>query len=387
MDGQELVYSTYEWRVACVQGAIACLSCVTAATLISHIVYSSVCVLCRRKKVEGESSFLKGQMKLFIICMLVSDLFQSFSGIVQLRWASHGRIDGSSPVCRAQGIALMAGDLATGYFNVAIAIQTFMTIVARKTITPACSVLVIAGGWLYVLVLTLAGPVAIQDARGPFWGIAGLWCFIPDPYAGPRVWLHYCPIFTTAAIIVVMYGSVFWKLRQHTHRSGAVRTLSFRRRPANLLSDEDQARRLAQAQVNRIAYKLLWYPMSYMAIVMPISISRIAILNGVSVPAWYTNLGVSILFLSGFINGVIYISTRRALTPLSRTPARGPFIPLSLFKRGKEEGPATPTVYTVWVTRQEEQYNEPDSASTFALELRDNSDSKAKISPPKHESV
>ncbi|KZV85049.1 family A G protein-coupled receptor-like protein [Exidia glandulosa HHB12029] len=371
MTENTLVYSTYAWRVAIVQATAGCLSCVTAATLIIHIVYSSIrpYIIRRRQGMapDSETSFLKRQVILFILCMLISDLFQSLTGMMQIRWASRGQVDIDSAACRAQGVALMAGDLGTCYFNVVISIQTFLTIVARKNISPFYAGVLVICGWIFVVIMTLVGPVALQDDRGPFWGIAGIWCFIPDEYSGPRVWLHYFPIYISAFIIFVVYGSVFWKLQRHVHHS---QNTSQSHRTTNGIADEGQAGR--NAQVNNVANKLLWYPISYICMILPISIARIVVLRGTKVPGWYTNLGITILFLSGFVNGIIYASTRRALAPILWPTERrgGSSNPMSFLKR--QPRAPVPTTYAVWVTHEEERHDaDGESKYAVALELTD----------------
>lgn len=356
-----LEYSANARRVAIVQATAGCLSCVTAATMIGHISFLTVrpyIVRWRHGIVQdgGESTFLKRQVGLFILCLFISDLFQSLTGMMQIRWADKGGVDIFSAACRAQGVALFAGDLGTCYFNVVIAIHTFVTIVTRKAITPLGAILIIGGGWVWVIVMTLIGPLALEDERGSFWGIAGLWCFIPDEYGGPRVWLHYFPIYCSAFVIFVVYGSVFWKLRRHLQASQGT---SQTQRTTNPVADEQQAR---TAQVSNVANKLLWYPTSYLCLILPISIGRIVNLRGNYAPQWYLNLGITLLYLSGFVNGIIYASTRRALAPIYWPTQRRPN--LSFLKKRT----AAPTTYAVWVTHEEE-HHEPGEESKYAVAL------------------
>lgn len=141
--------------------------------------------------------------------------------------------------------------------------------------------------------------------------------------SGPRVWLHYFPIYISAFIIFVVYGSVFWKLQRHVHHSQGTSQSQSR------TVDEQQAGR--NAQVNNVANKLLWcvspailpalanlqpgtqyvrpppdgeaarltQAAAYICLILPISIARVVVLRGTKVPGWFTNMGITILFLSG----------------------------------------------------------------------------------------
>jgi len=46
--------------------------------------------------------------------------------------------------------------------------------------------------------------------------LAGIWCFIRDPYAGPRVWLHYLPLYIVrGSYLLRIYASHHYSLSLH----------------------------------------------------------------------------------------------------------------------------------------------------------------------------
>ena len=73
--------------------------------------------------------------------------------------------------------------------------------------------------------------------------------------------------------------------------------IELRRRPSSSSVNSD----IASAQVTAIAKKMFWYPISYVIIVLPISIARLISLRGNmnAVPEWVWLLGITCLFLSG----------------------------------------------------------------------------------------
>jgi len=298
-------FDAHTRRVVIVTALAGFLSCLTVSVLLTHV------ALARRR--AGELSILRRQIGIFVVCLFVSDLIQSISGMIQLGWAAHGGIvDG--PSCTLQAVALLAGDLGTCFWNIVIAVHTFVTIVVGKRFHHVAVWIVVISGWLAVVFLTLLGPFLIRNKLdGPFFGIAGNWCFLTDNYARARLWIHYVPLFTSAAVIVVLYSVVFASLRKHAGSPD---------RPAEIFVMASRDEGLSNTHLRAIAKKMLWYPISYVTLILPISIARVAELHGSTVPDWAWNLGITFLFLSGFVNGIIYTLTRPMLSPTHWSRAR-----------------------------------------------------------------
>ncbi|KAH7104918.1 family A G protein-coupled receptor-like protein [Auriculariales sp. MPI-PUGE-AT-0066] len=370
LDGQRFVYSTSDRRVAIGHSIAGILSCLTASTLILHLSYIMLQPVLQRRQTgtarEPESNALKRQVSLFLIFLFMADLLQSVTGLMQIRWASKGYIDVNSAACRTQGVALMAGDLGVSYYNVVMAVHTFLTIITLRSISMRVAVIVIAIGQIFMTVLTLIGPLVMTDERGRFFGIAGLWCFISDAYVSPRFWLHYFIMYLSILIIFVVYIWVFWKLRMRQRTS--IRTES--QVMSNPLGDQTQVR---ASHYNSVSYKMLSYPTSYAIIVLPISIGRLMQVTGNQPPQEFLNFGIGLLMLSGFVNGVIYVLTRKTLSPFQYWHTPRPR--LSFLRRDRPSN--TPVI---WVQTERQRHEGLDSK--YSVELGDSggrADSTVKV--------
>ncbi|EJD44261.1 hypothetical protein AURDEDRAFT_114352, partial [Auricularia subglabra TFB-10046 SS5] len=358
-------------RAVIVTALAGLLSCLMVSFLLIHIVSVAFVPLCIRTQrgggQDGERVFLRRQLGVFVVCLFLSDFVQSISGMIQIRWAAHSRID-DGPTCTAQAVTLLAGDLGTCLWNAIVALHTFTTIVLRRSVPKSVVILLVVTGWTAVIIASIIGPLAIHNStNGPFYGIAGKWCFITDAYADARLWIHYVPILISAFIIFLLYAMVFLALRGNIIADDG--GIDLRRRPSSSSVNSD----IASAQVTAIAKKMLWSPISYVIIVLPIAIARLISLRGNmnAVPL----LGITCLFLSGCVNVTIYTATRRALSPIhwSRSLfSRGVVYPqpsrlaetLSTKSSGSGGQPGTPSfdktlaARTVWVTREQEYHYE-----------------------------
>lgn len=362
------VYSPLSRRVAIIQGTAGILSCITATTLFTHLAFVIIKPLVQMRLRGAPSaqdgrgnSYLKSQVSVFLMALFASDVFQSLGGMMQIRWASLGGVQLHSPACTAQGVALLAGDLGVCYFNVVVAVHTFLTIVVRKTMSATVTALVVLGGFIFAALFAVIGPLALETkAKGPFYGIAGTWCFITNEYPGPRVWLHYFEIYVSVFALIFIYVAVFWKLRtrQPTSRgsvSHSQRANSPQDTPSNLHS-----------QFNKVANRLLWYPTAYLCIVLPISIARLCQLAGNQPSQEFMNFSVTILMMSGFVNGIIYPLTRKALSPFPSWGSQRKSVSSSI-----QRGTQSPT-YAIWVTQERQQHTgDGDDKFAVAVELRD----------------
>ncbi|KAH7100815.1 family A G protein-coupled receptor-like protein [Auriculariales sp. MPI-PUGE-AT-0066] len=356
-------YSKSSRSVAIVHGTAGVLSCVTAATLFVHLAAITIYPMISRRRHgvaaahdgQGDSSSLKTQVSLFLMALFASDTFQSFAGMIQIRWAAMGGVQTHSAACRLQGVAFLAGDLGVCYFNVIVAVHTFVTIVLRKTISIPTTFAIIVGGFALAVLFALVGPFAIATKeKGEFYGLAGEWCFVTDAYPGPRVYLHYVPIYASVLMLVVIYVSVFWKLRQRERSSQHSGTINSQRPVENPG---------LRTYLNKVANKLLWYPTAYLCLVLPISIARVVQLGGKELPRAFMLVAITILILSGFVNGVIYVFTRKALSPFSSwSPQRK----ADLFSLRRSN---TAPTYAVWVTEERQQHGPDDKSTRNSIEM------------------
>lgn len=187
-----------------VNGIIGTVSTLAVSGLLLHL-FSVSFISGRGGANKDERIFLRMHLGAFVVCLLLSDLIQGLSGMFQLVWAANKQID-AGPLCTAQAAMIMFGDLGTAFWNAVVAIHTFWTVVLGKRMSTIAVALLIATGWTLCVVLTIIGPIAIQnETAGPFYAIAGGWCFVTGYYKNARIYLHYVPMLLSAFIITVLY--------------------------------------------------------------------------------------------------------------------------------------------------------------------------------------
>ncbi|KIJ46138.1 hypothetical protein M422DRAFT_46226 [Sphaerobolus stellatus SS14] len=281
------------------------LSCILVSTLLLSITVSALASWFRTSR-EVSAPFTSRQIAIFVVCLLVSDLIQSVSGITQVKWAAERRLY-EGQACSVQAFTLVMGDLGSTVWSCVIAAHTFCGLALGKQWSKRLVYTIVIIGWTFVIAMTLLGPLALTDpAKGPFFSIAGTWCFISSPYALPRLYLHYVPLFIASALIVLLYGLVFFVLRG---------TISFTpnlpQGSALPLNDMFARQRVM------IAKRMLWYPIAYLTAIMPITVIRIIGLKEDKIPDWAWIIGLTFLFSLGAVDAIIYATTRHVVKPLT----------------------------------------------------------------------
>ncbi|KAG8755723.1 hypothetical protein FRC14_003716 [Serendipita sp. 396] len=199
-----LVLSKGKNAAVVLTGIIGTISSASVALLLLHLFAVSF-ISKRINANKDERIFLRMHLGAFVVCLLLSDLIQGISGIFQLVWAAKGRVE-AGPLCTAQAVMILFGDNGTAFWNAVIGIHTFWTVVLGKRMSTVAVAFIIASGWTLGVILAVVGPLAIQsEERGPFYSIAGGWCFVTSYYKDERIYLHYVPMLISAFIITVLY--------------------------------------------------------------------------------------------------------------------------------------------------------------------------------------
>lgn len=150
------------------------------------------------------------QYVILIYNLLLADLQQSIAFSISFHWLRIGKIVAPTAPCFIQGWFLNIGDVASGFFVLAIAIHTWLGVVKGYKMPYVWFVVCILGVWLAALVLTLIGPIMHRET---FFARAGSWCWIATKYQNERLWLHYLWIFIVEFGTIAIYGHVFIHLR------------------------------------------------------------------------------------------------------------------------------------------------------------------------------
>ncbi|KAF8524022.1 hypothetical protein JB92DRAFT_1497717 [Gautieria morchelliformis] len=129
----------------------------------------------RRKSPDAFATFARKQVAVFVICLLCSDLIQSISGIIQVKWAAERRlVEGTT--CAIQAATLVMGDLGSAVWSCVIAIHTFSALALQRQWSRKVIVSTVVTGWTLVISLTAFGPLVLTNkSNGSFFAIAGTW--------------------------------------------------------------------------------------------------------------------------------------------------------------------------------------------------------------------
>jgi hypothetical protein len=125
-------------------------------------------------------------------------------------------------------------------------------------------------------------------------------------------------MFVSAGLSFILYLLVFFRLRGNITVSPGHK-IYFHRRPqikvgrANdgtcIVTDDQRV----ESHSTRVAKHMLWYPLAYTVIILPIASARFSTFNGASVPFLVTICTAALFMLHGFINTVLFCTTRDIL--------------------------------------------------------------------------
>ncbi|KAG8946206.1 hypothetical protein FRC03_001446 [Tulasnella sp. 419] len=145
--------------------------------------------------------------------------------------------------------------------------------------------------------------VCVSAHKGqPFYGPAGLWCWVADNYKGEKIGLQYGIFWFVALTNFLLYIPLFLSLRKEARNGRS--------------TESNQQRR----ETMSIAKKMLVYPVAYIILILPMSIIRFIGFydpNADVEAVWRAIAGV-IYAASGLVNALLYIITRPRLLPSFR---------------------------------------------------------------------
>jgi len=208
----------------------------------------------------------------------------------------------------------------TGIFCFVIAAHTFSQLFLRRQWSDRASSIVLIVAWaLDFLELGLECFIlAKPKEKGPYFGIAGYWCWITPAYPIERFATSYLIMFVSAACSFILYLLVFLRLRGNISVSTLYK-IEFHRRPkvrlgrtsdGTYIVTDDQR---VESHLTKVAKHMLWYPLVYTVLVLPQAASRFSGFSGASVPFSVTISTAVLFLLHGFFNTLLFCTTRNIL--------------------------------------------------------------------------
>jgi hypothetical protein len=363
----------------------------------------------RSRRSSDKTLFVRTHVAIYFVSLLMCNLIQSVGGLLNIRWVIVNRVY-SGAVCTTQGVLKQFGNVrkgfsfimkvgyshfsspqsGTGVFCFIIATHTFSVLFLRRQWSDRTTYIVLVISWalLFLEMCNESFLLAKPKEIGPYYGVAGFWCWITAAYPIERYATSYLIMFTSSAFSFILYLLVFFRLRGnmsgdkfHFHRRPSVRV--GRTTNGTYIMTDDQ--RIA-SHLTRVAKHMLWYPIVYTVLILPNAASRFSAFSGKSIPFPVTMCAAVLFLLHGFFNTVLFCTTRNILpgswrqrfgfgstfdsrrsdfNRSSRTNATWRFTGLST-RMGSVSTGATPVVLSVGVDKDVEiKYDDAQPGSSY----------------------
>ncbi|KAH9000815.1 hypothetical protein EDB86DRAFT_3074815 [Lactarius hatsudake] len=276
--------------------------------------------------------------------LLASNLLQSVGTLINLRWVLNGGVL-PGKLCGAQGGIKHAGNVGTAVWSFALALHAFRLLFLRTRVARRIKWLALALGWLFVTIIVSIGPLALQRKdRGPYFGLRGTgMCWITHEYPVEQTLLEYVIEWTSAFVSFVLYVIVLLRVRGNLIKDSEGRWF-LRWVSRNESWQLAFARDYLDSCTIKMVAIVVWYPVTYTILIVPISIARFASYAGAPVPVSFTFMADTIFALGGFVNLLLFLSTRRFIPDLQTTPDFS--TPRSRPSKGQVLSGVTPFVFT-----------------------------------------
>ncbi|KAF8156626.1 hypothetical protein B0H34DRAFT_468877 [Crassisporium funariophilum] len=255
----------------------------------------------------------------YFMSLLGANVLQSIGTVMNYHWVSLDRVKSGS-YCSAQGGIKQAGNIGVSFWSLVIAIHLFNLLFLRILSHKAVPVTVICIVWLTILLIVVLGPAVAQTkARGPYFGISGAWCWITSNYPLHQIYLEYFFSFMSAGFSFILYSAVILRVRGNLAKgSDGKWRLQFL--PPGQEWQLAVSRDMLDNAMLSFAKKMVWYPIAYTIILIPITITRFIEFGGSKVPFGATAFTAVIFNLMGFINVILVIYIERCFPEPSTLP-------------------------------------------------------------------
>ncbi|KAI9444252.1 hypothetical protein H4582DRAFT_1807503 [Lactarius indigo] len=251
--------------------------------------------------------------------LITSNMLQSIGTLINWKWVLNG---GVSPgkLCGVQGGIKQAGNVGTAVWSFALALHAFRLLFLRTRVARRIKWLALAVGWFFIIIIVSIGPLALQRKdKGPYFGPSGFWCWITHQYPIEQTLLEYVIEWTSAFVSFALYVIVLLRVRGNLIRDNEGHW-SLRWIPRSKSWQLAFARDYLDSCTVKMVAIIVWYPVTYTILIVPISIARFASYAGARVPSSFMFTADMIFALGGFVNLLLFLGTRRFIPDPQTTP-------------------------------------------------------------------
>jgi G protein-coupled glucose receptor regulating Gpa2 len=305
-----------------------------------------------------QHKFIRTHVAAYFLSLLLCDLAQGIGSLLNVRWITQGGVEVGS-YCTAQAVIKQTGNVGTALWSFVIAVHTFDVLFLRWHIADYVCYGTLIAVWSFLGFIVILGTAVVEKPeRGPFYGISGYWCWITPAYPVERYALEYLFMFASAGLSFILYSLIFLRLRGNISVSG----WHFRFHHSRNGSGQDTSNNgifhdgRRDPHLMQVARQMLWYPVAYTILVLPIAAARFSAFNGKDVPFGVTIFTASIFMLSGFVNAILFTTTRRVIQFPSSWKTR-----LFSFSQRSSDPEGSPMTGPYISTTTTTQIDEPDS--------------------------
>ncbi|KAF4613647.1 hypothetical protein D9613_007870 [Agrocybe pediades] len=288
----------------------ALISVVAIASVIMRITWMAIRRCMQDKAESQECVFFNTQLGRYAACLVIAMVFNSIAGIIGLQWVvSRGITDGG--LCLAQATTMQIGNLSIGYFTTAIAVHTFNSLVLKKRQSAIICGTTIAIGWIFSVLVSLI-PFMVQLPDGPIYGVDDLICGVRGIYPKLSFLFHLLPILIASVLGAVLYSLIFLALRGTLKlKEGIKITLN----PNERWNDKDGQGESYHRFIARVSRSMIWYPIAYIALLIPYAVTRLFMISGFVVPFQAVVFAFVCWHMLSIVDVLLLYNTFRVLGP------------------------------------------------------------------------
>ncbi|KAI8985029.1 hypothetical protein BD414DRAFT_418174 [Trametes punicea] len=258
----------------------------------------------------------------FLVSLLIANLVQAIGTLINGKWVTdHTVADGH--LCRTQGGIKQAGNVATALWSLTLSLHVFMLLFSRVALSRNLSWGLLGSGWCLVVFVVIIGPAAIQTpSRGTYFGPAGYWCWITERYPREQFFLEYFFEFVSAGLSLLLYTAVLLRVRGNLVRTSGrwhVRFVPHGERWVLAIR-----RDAVDSSMMGVASRIVWYPVAYAILLLPVTITRFVAFSGHDVPFRATIFSDFVFNLQGLVNVVLLLATNRFVPNTEALPIYTP---------------------------------------------------------------
>ncbi|KAJ7512554.1 hypothetical protein B0H11DRAFT_485619 [Mycena galericulata] len=271
---------------------------------------------------------------LYFGCLLLADAMQALASIMSLNWVQNGGVY-EGTFCAVQGGLKQAGNVGAALWTYTIAFHLFNLLFLRYQTSKLVSWGLVVFGWSFVATIVFAGLAAQTPERGPYWGISGEWCWITKEYHLQQILLQYLFEGLSVLLSSFFYIATLLRVRGNLLKVDGRWTLRF-------LSAGDSwrldfGRDFTDSASLRLIQHMIWYPVAYAVLIIPIAIVRLRAFAGTE-PSFAVTVFADFIFnLSGFVDVALFFTMSRIFPEPSALPeftARRKTVNMSVIQYG-----------------------------------------------------